>query len=328
MGPSRALVGTELRTLPRAGWRTGIDSAVLTVLGQPSLWLTGALGFLLRGGVLILLAPVLVLPTPIDIRTFLGSGLGSAGFSPELVGAIVAAGVVALGLVLVGLLLLAWLELHNFERLTADPEASLHLGDRRLRHFSGSARRRLLLDLFGIQWAAFGLLALSSVPLVVMGLEVTYAEIIRPTSGEALYMRILGGLHQPLFLLVVALVVVEVLAATASRSLLSRRLVVAEVSEEHRRETPLRVVGAGLRTLVTAVLGWSVTLALVVPALWAISLVWQQVRATLLMPGTDDPAGAGLVMAGLLAAAWLAAIALAGFASALRGALWSVESLR
>jgi hypothetical protein len=329
MGPSPALVGAAPRTLPRAGWRTGVDSAVSAVLGQPSLWLTGALGFLLRGGVLVLLAPVLVLPTPIEIRSFLGPGLGSAGFSPELVNAALIAGAIGLALVLVGLLVLSWLELNNFERLVADPEASLHIEHRRFRRFTGAARRRLLLDLFGIQWAAFGLVALSAIPLIVIGFEVTYAEIIRPTSGESLYVRILGGLQQPLFLFVVALIVVEVLAATASRSLLTRRLVAAvDKPDEHGRETLLRVFGSGVRTLVTAVMGWSVTLALVVPSLYAISLVWHQARTALLMPGAGDPAGGGLVMAGLLAASWLAAIALAGFASALRGALWSVESLR
>ena len=328
MGPSRAVVVGGLRTLPRSAWRSGVDAAVAVVITQPVLWLTGALGFLLRGGIFVLIAAVIVLPTPIEVRSFLGEGLGSAGFSPALIQTAVGVGAVALSLVMVGLFVLGWIELSAYERIVADHELDGQREGRRLVRLNGRARRRLLIDLFAVQWAAFSFVALAAVPLVLSAFDVTYREILRPTGGEALYLRVVGNLGQPLFMLTAAVVIVEILAATASRSLLARRLLERTVPEQREpRESLGRVLAAGLRTLLTALLGWSVTLALVVPALWALSLVWQQVRTTLLLPTTPDAGTAGLVVAGLLAAAWLAGIVLAGFASALRSALWSVESL-
>ncbi|MDQ3937451.1 MAG: hypothetical protein M3253_02080, partial [Chloroflexota bacterium] len=76
------LVVRGLRTAPRASWRSALGSALAVVAGQPSLWLLGALGFAGRGGVLLLAIPMLVLPTPIELRILVGSNLGSGGFSP------------------------------------------------------------------------------------------------------------------------------------------------------------------------------------------------------------------------------------------------------
>ena len=328
MGPSRAVVVGGLRTLPHSTWRSGVDGAAAVVIAEPVLWLTGALGFLLRGGIFVLIAAVIVLPTPIEVRSFLGEGLGSAGFSPTLIQTAVTAGAVVLGMAMFGLFVLGWIELTAYERIVGDPELDGQREGRRLVRLTGRARRRLLIDLFAVQWAAFSFVAMASVPLVLSAFDVTYREILRPSGGEALYLRVVGNLGQPLFMLAAAVVMVEILAATASRSLLARRLLERTSAEERApRESLARVLAAGLRTMLTAMLGWSVTLALVVPALWALSLVWQQVRANLLLPTTPDAGTAGLVVAGLLAAAWLVGIVLAGFASALRSALWSVESL-
>ncbi|MDP8905472.1 MAG: hypothetical protein M3N29_09225 [Chloroflexota bacterium] len=316
-----------LSALPRVHAPTGVDLAVAAVVARPTLWLTGALGFLLRGGVFVLLVPVLVLPTPIDIRAFIGDGLGSAGFSPALIGGAIALGVVAVVLTLGALLVLAWLELVSFELLVAARDGSRRAPES-LRPLRGRPRRRLLVALFAIQFGAFAVIALAAVPVMVAAAHVTYAEILRPSSGAWLYARILAGVQQPLFALAVAVVAAELLSARATRALLVRQLGrTGTAGARDPGEGAARLLGGVLRTLATVLLGWSVTLVAVVPALWALGLAWQHVRTVLLLPEAGVSA-AGVAVAILLAAAWMAAIVLVGFASALRAALWSMAGPR
>ena len=91
------------------------------------------------------------------------------------------------------------------------------------------------------------------------------------------------------------------------------------------------VVRAPVRRLLTAGLGWLLTIVLVAPGLGAVALAWSGVRATFLtsvsLSDVTDDIGM-LLMAVALAAAFCLALALGGFASALRAALWSVDRLR
>ena len=80
------------------------------------------IGFSLRGGILLLLLPIIVLPTQVEVRLLLGHYLGSTGFTPSFFGLLVVLAVFAALLIVGALLVLARIELSSFERVIADPE--------------------------------------------------------------------------------------------------------------------------------------------------------------------------------------------------------------
>jgi hypothetical protein len=85
------------------GWREAVRGAALLVRDQPALIAVGLLGFLARGGLVAFLLPILALPTPIGISTFIGgTALTGAGASDGLIRLIVAGVVLVVSFVLAG----------------------------------------------------------------------------------------------------------------------------------------------------------------------------------------------------------------------------------
>ncbi|MEO6350025.1 MAG: hypothetical protein ABIP53_05175, partial [Candidatus Limnocylindrales bacterium] len=77
----RFLVAPGLRTASHPGWRSRLSASVALVAGNRRLWVLGALGSSLRGSILVLLGPIIVLPTQVEVRGLLGNNLGSSGFA-------------------------------------------------------------------------------------------------------------------------------------------------------------------------------------------------------------------------------------------------------
>jgi hypothetical protein len=296
-----ATAAPSRRPLPRPIAIVG--AAFDIVAGRPQLWLLGSAAFMLRGGVLLLLLPLLIVPSPVEIRLLLGGNLGSTGFSPELViGALGFA--VAATLVLMAMLYgVAWLEMWSFERVAPGPLSAT------------DNERRTAARVFTVQAAALSALALAAMPLALGAINVAYGEIVRPTGSGPLYDRILSGVQGPLIFLGVAVVVVEAVSAIASRRILARDFAVAAAS-----------TGKRWRPLVAA-FGWLVTLAALLPSLWALNLIWHSVEQGL--AGFQAPVFGAVAPAIVgLAVVWAVTVVLTGFASALRGALWTVQELR
>ena len=337
MESSRILVAPGPRTLARPGWRARLSTALAIVASQPRLWLLGMVGFLLRGGVLLLVVPIVVLPTQVEARLLIGNYLGSTGFTGSFWVLLAATAVCAAVLSVAVLLVLARLELSAFERLMEDPEMVDHAAFEPTQP-SRSGRRRLMLRLFGLQVLTFVAVIAAAAPLASAVGQNAFEEIVRPSSSASIYVRVLGGVGEQLYLFLIALVAIEMISALATRELLvratgwrgnpsPRRLWLAPAIGS----ALARAVLAPLRTLGTAAIGWVATAAVLIPALGAISIAWQAVRATFLtsvgFSDTREVLGMFLVALGL-SAAFVLATALAGFASALRATLWSIERLR
>jgi hypothetical protein len=289
------------RPLPRLLAVAGDAFDIVT--GRPQLWLLGSAAFMLRGGVLLLLLPLLIVPSPVEIRLLLGGNLGSTGFSPELVFGVLGFAVAATLVLMAMLYGVAWLEVWSFERVAAGSRAA------------SVNERRTAARVFSIQAAALSALALAAMPLALGAINVAYGEIVRPTGSGPLYDRIVGGVQGPLIFLGIAVVVVEAVSAIASRRILARDFAVAPAPSGQR-----------WRPLVAA-LGWLVTLAVLLPSLWALSLIWHSVEQGL--AGFQAPVFGAVAPAIVgLAVVWAVTVVLTGFASALRGALWTVQELR
>lgn len=337
MESSRILAAPGLRTLARSGWRARLSTALAVVAGQPQLWLLGMIGFLLRGGVLLLVVPIVVLPTQVEARLLIGGYLGSTGFTGSFWVLIAAAAVLAAVLAVAVLLVLARTEMAAFARLMEDAETA----DQQAfapTPLSRHARRRLMLRLFGIQVLTFVALIAAAAPLASAVGQRAFDEIVRPSSSSSIYARVLTGVDEPLFVFLIALIVVEMVSALATRELLVRATG-WRGSPGSRRLWVLPAVGfalarpvlSPLRTLGTGAIGWAATAAVLVPAFWAITICWQAVRAAFLTSvGLSDMREVlGMVLVALaFSGTFVLSIVLAGFASAVRAALWSIERLR
>jgi hypothetical protein len=313
------------------------------VIGQPALWLMGALGFTLRGGLLLLLASIVVLPTPIELRMLIGANLGSTGLTPGFI-AFLAGGAVLLALLGLALLaLLAYFELAAFERLVRDREVAGHVGRRRLTLPEPAQRRTLLAGLVAIQLLALAALAVTALPLLNAAVALAHQEILRPSLGGTVYVRVLSGLREPLLVLLTGLVLVEMVSSLATRRLLVRGfglgtsdparglLETAGALVQALAGSLFRPLRRPLSTLATLILAWGATLAVVVPLSWVLTAAWTPVRSAYLSPsvGADVQAISALMLVTLaLSAIWLGAVLLGGLVSALRAALWSIDGLR
>ncbi len=294
------------------------------VARDPQLWLLGALGFALRGGIILLTLPIVVLPTQVEARLLIGNYLGSTGFTSSFY-VLVGGFAIGAALLTVAILLgLARLERLSFERLLTSPEVRADT-ELATTHLAGTNRRRgLFVKLFVVQVLAFVALISCIAPVAWLTVRAAYEEITRPTSSVPIYERVLGTIGEPLFFLLVAVVIIEMLSSLGTREVLARAYGGRRVRRSRSWHAPLRVVS-------TALLSWLATLLAVVPALWALSAAWSATRGAFLSSVSFSDLGddVAMVAAALaLSAAFVLALFLGGFASAFRSALWSLTRLR
>jgi hypothetical protein len=309
---SRILAVPGIRTAPAHGWRSHAAESVGVVIRSPSLWLLGALAFSLRGGILLLLLPMVSPPTMVEARLMLGGNLGSSGLAPSFVAGLAGAGAVLALVVMAGLAALAWAELAADARLRGSTPAP-------------EIRRRVLWRLFAVQLLAFGALVACALPLIAGVARVATAEIVRPSGGGDIYARVAAGVSEPLFFLLGAIVATEIVSAATSRRLLADGSPLMAAFGRAMFELLRRPV----RVVATVGLGWLATIAALGLALWSVGMVWAAVRATYLAAPTQlDLAGAiGMAtLALVLGGAFIGGLLAAGLASALRAGLWSAAS--
>jgi hypothetical protein len=305
----RRALRPALRPAPHVLWPTRAGPAIAFVARRPSLWLIGALGFCLRGGIVLLALPMLSLPSLGEARLLIGDNLGTNGLRPEFVLQLaLGAGALAL-LALAGLVLVARLEFESFAAMVGVPV--------------GPPVRRLRLEIVALQLAAAAVLALAGAPLVGAIYAAAVSQITNPTGSGDIYLRVLADIRQPLAALVVAIVAVEMLVALLTRARLRVAFGLGGVRQMTLLRQPLRVIA-------TALFAWLVSATALVASWWAIGSAFGQVRAAFLAPTAADATAqlvGQLVVSGGLALAVVVALGASGFASALRGALWNAESL-
>jgi hypothetical protein len=320
---SRAIAAPGVRTDAHPGWRERLASAIAITAGSRRLTLLGALGSSLRGTILILLAPIIVLPTQVEVRGLLGNNLGSSGFSDSFW--VLVGGAAFTSTVLVALATLA---------IAATERASFETINGRL---APAIRNHVLLRLFAVQLLTVVAVVACAIPLALAVGHVTYDEIIRPTSAASIYARVLAAIGQPLFGFAASVLVIELLSALTTREVLARVAHTTTFAGSPRLwlfpallQALTRPLRSPIRTIATATMGWLAFLAALAPAVWLIGLAWTSVRSAFLTSVSlaDLRADVGmLIVASGLALAFAVGLTLAGLASAFRSALWTVDRL-
>jgi hypothetical protein len=283
-----------------AGRRLG--AALEAAVSDPGAWPIGMLGFLVRGGLVVMALPILTLPTPVGLATLLGPAVISTG---RLDGPL-------FSLLLVwGLALLAMLAVALV--LAAGAQGMVHARWGR----SASGRHPAALP----RLAALELLAITPIGAV---LAVTAATIVDGVRSELL---LPADLAVPLLARVVTraalslgALVAAVLVAEAVDGSVSRRVLV----QRRQRRAPWQAL---LSVVATAALGWSVTLVVLLPGLVLIGGTWEAVRVAWSSLPLSEPSSPDIALAMVavvaMVAVWIGVLLLCGIASIVRAHLWT-----
>lgn len=303
--------------------RGGILAALLAALGRPSWWLLALAGFLVRGGIVLFVLAIVIVPSPLALANILEPIV-----TPIYLGRL-EAGTVAL--IVTGVAsVVGWLVIGGwFAALT---EVSLILDAREAalgtalaswdgsrasdpmasgRRFAGRAAAAHLVALIP---AAFAL-GVGSIQVV----NVAYRELVNPTDASPVVLRVLSGAAAPVIAIAVAWLLGEIVGGSAVR-----RIVVGgeSVLSAVGRAT-LDLVRRPVGSLIVPILTTALLAVDLVAGLMVVSIAWSAVRSVLARPG-DGPIMAGLALVGF-GAAWSLALLVTGLMDAWRSAAMTFE---
>ncbi|MBA2255113.1 MAG: hypothetical protein H0W07_08375 [Chloroflexi bacterium] len=334
MGPSPIVAVAVRGGEGRLAWRTTASTVFAIVLARPELWLIGALSMIARGGLLLLTAPLVTLPSPVGLGVLLGPevlGGSTAALGELVVGAVAGAAALLLG----GLVLAASADLMAYERFVRDPESLEVRAGREPRRLSPRCRLSTVFSLVGIQAVALVPAIVAAVVLGEWAAVLIRGELLSPSSEVPLLARLAFGAREPIVALIMALLVAEIVGSIASRHLLASRFGLARDRRPVTEARSLRM--AVVQALAAPVLvasrsagAWLIAGLLVLPVAGALVIAWGEVRRLYLAPVVleAEVGGARLLITLAFASLWIAVMLMAGLASAIRGALATAASFR
>ncbi len=296
-------------------------AALLAVLDRPSTWALGLAGFLVRGGVVLVAAPIVVLPTAGGLANILAPLLEDVAFGRrtiELAGtvAIALAGVVVW--VVGGGLLAALAEVEAARRVAADldglPPAGPVVGraigalDRGWRVVA--VRLAALFPfVLALAWGASRIAAVGYRELTVP------SDVTVPVSW-----RIAIGAPDAIIGILLTWLVGETVGAMAAR----RVALYDERARDALRQAVRRIVRAPRRPLGLAAIGVLVGAAVVAATALATGTAWEGVRIAF---GRGDASAATIALLVVFVGLFAGGLLLIGLTAAWRGAMWTVEAV-
>jgi hypothetical protein len=320
-----------------AGWRAGAGAAAAVAAADPGSWALGLLGFLVRGGALLVMLPILSVPSPVLLSMLFRGEVGMIGRG-ELRVIAIGVGVVLAIVAILGVIASAYADLALAERFVRDSESEGLRQGRRAVPLSRASRRSLLWWVASVQAVAL-LPVIGVVSLLVASIvRATTDELLSPTTTELpLVGRVLPAIGPQLLIAGVVLVLVEMLSSLATRRLMANAWGLLPAGPDDGSETRVALRGAGrlvrrpARVIATALTGWLVIGTIGGFVLSVTLLAWGTARDVLVAGGaTGDPVGwlAGAALIALFAGVWIGGLGLIGFATALRSGLWTADAVR
>ena len=286
-----------------------LGRSFLAVLARPSTWPLALVGFLLRGGWLLVVAPVVVVPTPVGLANVVAPFIEDVAFgrrTGEVIAISVVAVVLVLGLLIGGGLLAAITEAEGVRRV-AEEEDIERAGD-------GGAGRVLAARLLALVPLAAGLAW-----AVVRIIGVAYRELAVPSDVTVpIAWRIVSGAPEAFAIVGLTFLFSEIVGAVASR-----RVVLAG----QRAWPALRAGEQRLRTHVGRMLAIAIAtnaalLAVVLVTGLAATATWGALGASLAL--TDPPLLTTLLLVAFVAL-FLGGLVLLGLVCAWRAAVWTLD---
>jgi len=302
-------------TVPRdrsPGGGGALSGAFVATLTHPHWWAIALAAFLVRGGVLVVVLPILTLPTVATLTSLASPTIAAVAFGnppPAMVATYAVAGILLAGWAVLAVIVGAWLDLTLVVDVAG--EEDLDLAERPA---GGSLRRAI-----AVRLAAHGAtLVAAAYAAVRVGIE-AYGEILSPGDATVpLVWRIALRAPDGIGLLVATWLAGEAIGGLAVRRVALGHVVVDALVGGARR----LVAPAGLATLAVTSLGVAASLL----PLWLVATrAWDQARVLLI-----DGAPAPLLLASLvlLVVTWALGLAVLAVGLAWRSAAWTTETYR
>lgn len=296
-----------------------IVASLLATLSQPSTWPLALAAFLVRGGILLVAGPIIVVPSAIGVANAVTPTVTTFVFGGASAGLIaLAAGTFGLCLVwlILGGLFASAVELELVARIARDDAVSVEAHVRTV--VVPSARRAVRVLVARLIAHVPTIVALVWATARVV--EVAYRELTQPLDVTLpLVLRVVQGAPDAVAAVVLAWVIGEIVGAIAARRVAIRDAGV------------LRAVGGGLRRLVRhpfrVIVLYAIPtvglLAVLVPSAFAAAAGWDAVRAAL----TED-LGPVVTLVTLIVfiGLWIGGLVLASAMTAWRAATWTVDA--
>jgi hypothetical protein len=308
----------------RSRWWSSLAASALVVLSRPSLVAIALAGFLARGGILALLAPIVVLPTPAGLANVF------APFVVQLYFGHVSVGLVALATLAIWLFV-AWLLIGGAVGAATDAALiqAAAVDDELRPDNAGVAGRGGHPWNGGIVSRALLIRLMAHLPLIIALAwsagriyQATYAELTSPFEVlTPLVIRILSDVPDAITVVLVTWIVGEVAGGLGVRYLVlgSDSAIRALVAGWwHLLRHPLTSLATLVATNVPIVAAASIAYVIA-------SIGWGLVETTVFDTG-DPILAVGAVVA--LVAAWLAGLIVTGLVICWRSVAWTGEWLR
>jgi hypothetical protein len=312
-----------------------LTGALLATLAAPATWALALAAFLLRGGIVVVALPVLVLPTPVGLGNVVGPTLTSIALGAPPIEVAVVGGLIGVGIivwVVVGGWLAAGLEAAGVRIVARDEDVLALVGSVRpvsapvSAPSSGSSPEASAGPDEGL--IATRILAarlVASVPLIlalgwgsVRIVFAAYRELTSPSDvAMPIAMRVLRATPEVVVAVGLAWMAGEIVGAVAARR-------IAMAGEGTLRALRGAVATSIRHPLSTAARFWLPTfalLAVLLPSALATASAWGAVRAVL--GGRADPFSVLLAVV-LFVVLWMVGLLLAAVVCAWRAAVWTV----
>lgn len=291
-------------------WPASMRSSLVATLGRPEWWAMALAGFLVRGGIVVVVLPLVTLPTVAQISTALAPTVETVVMGGQtLSGAVV--GGLALAAALIALAMFglagAWFDLALAREAAEDGDLGLGVRSAGL-SVAQAFRIRLMAHL-----PTAIALAYATVRVVAL----TYDELTSPGNATvSVVTRVLDRAPDA-----VAIVALTWLVGETVGPLAARRAAAGATTGRALLRSVRQL--ASLRGLATLLVTSAVVVGIGIPFLLALGRTWDHVRVYLFEQVGVVPLGAALV---LLVGTWVMGLSILGAGLAWRASAWTVEA--
>jgi len=297
--------------------RAALADALLITLTQPATWPMALATFLLRGGLLLVVLPIVVLPSPVGLGNVLGPALTTVVLSGVPAGLAIVVTLIAIAIlawVVIGGLVAAILEAESARLVARHDEAGALLGVEGDRRTSGREAAGVLAARLVVHIPTVVALIVGSARLV----SVAYRELTSPSDVvNPIAVRVLRSAPEAIVIVAVLWMLGEILGGIAAR-----RIVLAGSSVPRAlRESLVWVVRRPLPVLVEFWVPAAVLALVILASAVAAATAWGIVRVA--MGSSTDPFGSTLAVL-LFVALWMIGLLLIAVTNAWRAAVWSL----
>ena len=284
-------------------------AALLATLARPGWWGLALAAFLVRGGFLLVIFPILSLPTAAGITNAVAPTVEDVILGRNSAGGVLGWSLLVAALMAVLYLVLhaaAWLDMALLREATAADELDLRWSPAHPSASTGVAVRLLahIPTMAALGYASYRIIG------------VLFLELTAPgDTGTSLVVRVLAQAVDAPLAVALTWLLGETVGGLAARRVAAGETVPGAFARSIRQVLSPR----GLATLALTMLALG---ALLVPFLLVAGQAWEHVRIALL-----DDAGFPLVVSGLvlLVSTWVLGLALLGALLAWRATAWTVQ---